>query len=55
MQFDLVAKLLDPPNDFCDENPSFRAKKKDWLVNWLRTDRGIDGRTSPLIEMRGLI
>ena len=36
---------------FPDEKPSFL----DFENNWLRTDGPTDGRTDPLIEMRGRI
>ena len=45
------ANNLDNLNDISEENPSFL----DFENNWVRTNGRTDGRTDPLLEMRGRI
>ena len=51
MQFYISLMFLGFPNEIHQEKPSFL----DFYNNWLRTDGPTDGRTDPLIEMRGRI
>ena len=51
MHFYPSVMFLSLPDDMHEEKPSFF----NFENNWLRTDRRTDGRTDPLIEMRGRI
>ena len=51
MQFYISVMYLGFSDKIHEEKPSF----SDFENNWLRTDRRTDGRTDPLIEMRGRI
>ena len=51
MQFYISVMFLGLPDNVQEEKPSFFYFEN----NWLPTDRRTDGRTDPLIEMRGRI
>ena len=51
MQFYISAMFVGFPDEIHEEKPSFL----DFENNWLRMDGRTDGRTDPLIEMRGRI
>ena len=51
MQFYVSVMFLSFPDKIHEGKPSCL----DFENNWLRTDRRTDGRTDPLIEMRGRI
>ena len=51
MQFYVSVMFLGFPDKIHEEKPSFL----DFENNWLRTDGPTDGRTDPLMEMRGRI
>ena len=52
----IFVKFLGHPDDMSqEEKPSFLKTKNDWLWTDERTDQPSDGRTDPLVEMRGRI
>ncbi len=51
MLFYISAMFLGPPDDIHEEKPSLFGLNK----NALQTNRRTDGRTDPIIEMRGRI
>ena len=56
IKFYISVMFLGLPDDIHEEKPSFlQFKKKNALPTDRRTDGSTDGRTDPLIEMRGHI
>ena len=55
MQFYISVMFLGFPDEMQEEKPSFLDSKNNWLRPDRRTNRPTDGRTDPLIEMRGRI
>ena len=59
MQFYISATFIGFPDEIHEEKPSFLDFENNWLRMNGRTDRPTDqrtnGRTDPLIEMRGRI
>ena len=55
MQFYISVMLLHIPDEIHEEKPSFLEFKKNALRTDQPTDGWTDGRTDPLIEMRGPI
>ena len=55
MQFYISVMFLGLPDDIHDEKPSFLQFEKNALRTDQPTNRRTDGRTDPLIEMRGRI
>ena len=54
LQFYISMMFLGLPDDIHEEKPSFLQFKKKRITHG-PTDRPTDGRTDPLIEMRGRI
>ena len=55
MQFYLFVMFLGFPDKIHEEKPLFLDFENNWLRTDGRMDRRTDGRTDPLIEMRGRI
>ena len=55
MQFYIFVILLGLPDDIHEEKASFLQSEKNALPTDGPTNRPTDGRTDPLIEMRGRI
>ena len=55
MQFYISVMFLGFPDEIQEEKSSFLDSKNNWLRTDGPSDRPTDGRTDPLIEMRGRI